>query len=242
MNAPLTLVPRSSLGSKFLMALTGLGLTLFVIAHMLGNFQVFVGREALNGYAATLKHTPGLLWPARAGLLTVFVLHVVYGVKLWVARRAHDSPGRRSPDRDRRRRRGRGWRAVPPERSHARRRDARVARHEVHPGVGFARRGQWRVHAHGDRARCCRQHDRVGRDSSDDPQLTAPVRCSARRALKHPAALCCGYATVWRGIGAHLQAPPPGLAMASALPCPRPASLAPPNGAIHATPWPVRTA
>ena len=41
MNAPLTLAPRSSLGSKFLMALTGLGLTLFVIAHMIGNFQVF---------------------------------------------------------------------------------------------------------------------------------------------------------------------------------------------------------
>ena len=69
MNAPLTLAPRSSLGRKFLMALTGLGLTLFVIAHMLGNFQVFLGRDALNTYAAALKHMPGLLWTARAGLL-----------------------------------------------------------------------------------------------------------------------------------------------------------------------------
>jgi succinate dehydrogenase / fumarate reductase cytochrome b subunit len=88
MNAPLTLTPRSSLGSKFLMALTGLGLTIFVIAHMLGNFQVFTGRDALNSYAAALKHMPGLLWTARIGLLMIFVLHIVYGVKLWLANRA----------------------------------------------------------------------------------------------------------------------------------------------------------
>ena len=56
MNAPLTLTPRSSLGSKFLMAVTGLGLTVFVIAHMLGNVQVFAGRDAVNSYAAALKH------------------------------------------------------------------------------------------------------------------------------------------------------------------------------------------
>jgi succinate dehydrogenase / fumarate reductase cytochrome b subunit len=88
MNAPLTLTPRSSLGSKFLMAVTGLGLTVFVIAHMLGNVQVFAGRDAVNSYAAALKHAPGLLWPARVGLLTIFVLHVGYGAKLWLANRA----------------------------------------------------------------------------------------------------------------------------------------------------------
>lgn len=88
MNAPLTLAPRSSLGRKFLMALTGLGLTVFVIAHMLGNFQVFLGPDALNGYAAALKHMPGLLWTARIGLLVIFVLHIAYGVNLWLANRA----------------------------------------------------------------------------------------------------------------------------------------------------------
>jgi succinate dehydrogenase cytochrome b subunit len=88
MNAPLTLAPRSSLGRKFLMALTGLGLTLFVIAHMLGNFQVFLGRDALNSYAAALKHMPSLLWIARGGLLVIFVLHIAYGVNLWLANRA----------------------------------------------------------------------------------------------------------------------------------------------------------
>src|SRR4051794_22955462 len=88
MNAPLTLAPRSSLGRKFLMALTGLGLTGFVIAHLLGNLQVFLGREALNSYAAGLKHLGGLLWIARGGLLAIFVLHVAYGVNLWLANRA----------------------------------------------------------------------------------------------------------------------------------------------------------
>jgi succinate dehydrogenase / fumarate reductase, cytochrome b subunit len=85
MNAPLTLAPRSSLGSKYLMALTGLGLTGFVIAHMLGNLQVFLGRDALNSYAAALKHMGGLLWIARAGLLAIFVLHIIYGIKLALA-------------------------------------------------------------------------------------------------------------------------------------------------------------
>jgi succinate dehydrogenase / fumarate reductase cytochrome b subunit len=82
------LVPRSSLGSKYLMALTGLGLTAFVIAHMLGNLQLFEGREALNSYAQKLKEMPIILWTARLGLLAIFVLHIVYGVRLWLANRA----------------------------------------------------------------------------------------------------------------------------------------------------------
>jgi succinate dehydrogenase / fumarate reductase cytochrome b subunit len=88
MNAPLTLAPRSSLGSKFLMALTGLGLTVFVFAHMLGNLQIYLGPEALNSYAQNLKHMSALLWLARAGLLAIFILHIIYGIKLYVANRA----------------------------------------------------------------------------------------------------------------------------------------------------------
>lgn len=88
MNAPLTLVPRSSLGSKVLMAFTGLALTGFVIAHMIGNLQVFAGPEVLNGYAENLKHMPALLWIARVGLLALFVGHIVYGIRLWRLNRA----------------------------------------------------------------------------------------------------------------------------------------------------------
>lgn len=88
MNAPLTLAPRSSLGRKYLMALTGLGLTGFVIVHMLGNLQVFLGPEALNAYAKALKSNPALLWGARLGLLALFIAHIIYGVRLTIANRA----------------------------------------------------------------------------------------------------------------------------------------------------------
>jgi succinate dehydrogenase / fumarate reductase cytochrome b subunit len=72
----------SSLGSKYVMALTGLGLILFVLAHMAGNLLIFTGREALNGYAHGLEEHPGLLWTVRIGLLAIFVLHVVLGIRL----------------------------------------------------------------------------------------------------------------------------------------------------------------
>jgi succinate dehydrogenase / fumarate reductase, cytochrome b subunit len=72
----------SSLGSKYVMAVTGLGLTLFVLAHMAGNLLIFAGPDALNAYAHGLEEHPGLLWTARIGLLAIFVVHIVLGVRL----------------------------------------------------------------------------------------------------------------------------------------------------------------
>src|SRR5918994_1109806 len=71
----------STVGHKVLTALTGLGLAGFVVFHMIGNLKLLPGgpesREAINGYADFLKHDLGaLLWLARGGLLTIFVLHV----------------------------------------------------------------------------------------------------------------------------------------------------------------------
>ncbi len=88
MNRPLDLVPKTSLGSKYVMAVTGLGLVAFVIVHMLGNLQLYLGREALNSYAQFLKHNPEVLWGARGGLLTIFVLHIIYGIWLTLRNRA----------------------------------------------------------------------------------------------------------------------------------------------------------
>jgi succinate dehydrogenase / fumarate reductase cytochrome b subunit len=80
---------RSTLGSKYVMAVTGAGLIGFVIAHMLGNLQIFLGRQALNDYAHHLEEVPTLLWIARAGLLILFIVHIVFGVRLWtLSRRA----------------------------------------------------------------------------------------------------------------------------------------------------------
>ncbi|MEM8681490.1 MAG: succinate dehydrogenase cytochrome b subunit [Planctomycetota bacterium] len=59
-----------------MMAITGGGLVLFVIAHMLGNLQIYLGQEALNAYAYKLKSMPALLWTARTGLLAIFAAHL----------------------------------------------------------------------------------------------------------------------------------------------------------------------
>ena len=84
---------RSSIGRKALMAVTGFGLVVYVIAHMVGNLQVFQGREALNAYAAALKGMPKLLWTARIGLLAIFLIHVYLGVKLYAENRAAREAG-----------------------------------------------------------------------------------------------------------------------------------------------------
>jgi len=73
---------RSSTGMKWVMALTGLGLFGFVIAHVLGNLQVFLGYEQINAYGAFLKGSPGLLWTLRLLLLVAVVLHIWAGVRL----------------------------------------------------------------------------------------------------------------------------------------------------------------
>ena len=79
---------HSSLGKKYVMAVTGLLLFLFVIVHMAGNLQVFIGREPMNAYAAALASRPGLLWTARVGLLVIAVLHIVSALQLASENRA----------------------------------------------------------------------------------------------------------------------------------------------------------
>lgn len=64
------------------MAVTGLVLFGFLILHMLGNLQVFLGRELMNHYAETLHGNPGLLWVARVVLLVSVVLHTWAAIQL----------------------------------------------------------------------------------------------------------------------------------------------------------------
>jgi succinate dehydrogenase / fumarate reductase cytochrome b subunit len=72
----------TSIGKKAIMALTGLALFGFVMMHMIGNLQIFLGQDALNGYAEFLEDTGELLWVARAVLLSCLVLHVTTAVML----------------------------------------------------------------------------------------------------------------------------------------------------------------
>jgi succinate dehydrogenase / fumarate reductase cytochrome b subunit len=79
----------SSVGAKVIVALTGLGLVGFTIAHMIGNLKMFSGPDSINGYAYFLKHDIGaLLWIARGALLTVFVLHLTLAIRLTLRSRA----------------------------------------------------------------------------------------------------------------------------------------------------------
>ena len=83
---------NSSIGRKWIVAVTGLSLVGFVIVHMLGNLQILWpgggGREHLNSYAEHLHDLGPLLWLARIGLFVCFVAHVYYTYKLATENRA----------------------------------------------------------------------------------------------------------------------------------------------------------
>ena len=66
----------STIGKKAVMAVTGLILFGFLIAHMLGNLQIFLGPTVMNHYAETLHGNPALLWTARTVLLVSVLLHI----------------------------------------------------------------------------------------------------------------------------------------------------------------------
>ncbi|HTG72186.1 MAG TPA: succinate dehydrogenase cytochrome b subunit, partial [Terriglobia bacterium] len=60
----------------------------FLILHMLGNLQVFLGRDVMNHYAETLHGNPGLLWVARVVLLVSVVLHTWAAIQLTAVKTA----------------------------------------------------------------------------------------------------------------------------------------------------------
>jgi succinate dehydrogenase / fumarate reductase cytochrome b subunit len=74
---------RSAVGRKWVMALTGIVLMGYVLAHMVGNLKVYLGAEEINHYGEFLRDllVPLLprtvtLWALRVGLTLAFVLHV----------------------------------------------------------------------------------------------------------------------------------------------------------------------
>jgi succinate dehydrogenase / fumarate reductase cytochrome b subunit len=75
---------KSTVGRKVLMALTGLVLVLFVLGHMLGNLQIFLGPDVINAYAYKLHHTMpvAMLWGIRLFLLACIGLHIWAAISL----------------------------------------------------------------------------------------------------------------------------------------------------------------
>src|SRR4051812_10896947 len=76
---------RAASGPKGLMAVTGLILFGFVIGHMLGNLQIFMGPEKINDYGHFLHEAKGLLWGTRIVLLLSVIAHVAsaFQLALW---------------------------------------------------------------------------------------------------------------------------------------------------------------
>jgi succinate dehydrogenase / fumarate reductase cytochrome b subunit len=82
----------STVGKKMVMAVTGIFLVLFVIGHMIGNLQIYLGPEPLNHYGELLRELGhgGLIWVFRATMLGAVGLHVWAATALtlgsWAAR------------------------------------------------------------------------------------------------------------------------------------------------------------
>jgi len=83
----LALLWASYIGKKILMALSGIILFLYVLAHLLGNMQLYLGAEVINRYAKFLHSNEGVLWTARAVLLLAVGVHAIAGIQLWMKKR-----------------------------------------------------------------------------------------------------------------------------------------------------------
>lgn len=81
---------RSTAALKAGMAVSGLVMVLFLLAHMYGNLKIFNGRAAFDGYSEHLRTVgepflpyAGALWIIRVVLVMSVLLHAFSAVVLW---------------------------------------------------------------------------------------------------------------------------------------------------------------
>ncbi len=74
----------SSITKKSIMALTGAALSAFIVIHTIGNATSFFGKEAFLSYAEHLHSLGALIYLFEAAILTVFLLHLFFGVTLFL--------------------------------------------------------------------------------------------------------------------------------------------------------------
>jgi succinate dehydrogenase / fumarate reductase cytochrome b subunit len=77
---------NTTAGKKAVMAVSGAVLGTFVVGHLLGNLQIFLGPDQFNGYARALRRLPELIWSVRLLLLVMVVLHIWSSLQLAVIR------------------------------------------------------------------------------------------------------------------------------------------------------------
>ena len=77
----------SQIGRKVLTGITGLGLTLFVLVHMIGNLAYFTGNDTYNTYSHFLLSLGPLLYIIEAGLVVFVLLHAYLGISIYLGKR-----------------------------------------------------------------------------------------------------------------------------------------------------------
>jgi succinate dehydrogenase / fumarate reductase, cytochrome b subunit len=82
----------SSVGTKILVALTGLGFAAFLVTHLAANLLVLVDTQAYHRYSHALISNP-LIYIAEAGLVLLFLTHAYKAV--FVTLRNRDARGQR---------------------------------------------------------------------------------------------------------------------------------------------------
>ena len=96
MSAPAVTFPDTRLarfwsatnGKKIVMAVSGVVLFLFIVGHMIGNLQIFLGPTRLNDYAYFLKHGGlEITWTVRTVLTVLVILHIWAAFQLWLQKR-----------------------------------------------------------------------------------------------------------------------------------------------------------
>jgi succinate dehydrogenase / fumarate reductase cytochrome b subunit len=79
---------QSSIGKKIIVAVSGLYLILFVIGHLLGNLEIYLGQNHLNAYAQLLQQLGPFLWTERIILILAVVVHIVATIQLAIENKA----------------------------------------------------------------------------------------------------------------------------------------------------------
>lgn len=74
---------NSSLGKKFIMALTGTMLMLFLIVHFIGNMMLYFGPAAFQIYVETLETVKPAVRVIEIVLALIFIFHIYIGIRLW---------------------------------------------------------------------------------------------------------------------------------------------------------------
>ena len=77
----------STVGQKVLVAVSGVGLLVFIAIHLAGNFLLYAGGDAYNHYAETLHANP-LIGVVEVGLLFCFLVHIAFSLALKAKSRA----------------------------------------------------------------------------------------------------------------------------------------------------------